>query len=192
MLDIRTHWHRFTKGGGISVRERDFKGVGQSAGEQDHAAPGRPDEQDAPPATVRSCLPLVARVLPLKVAVRGGCKGVNDLRLAAKVPGELYFEVLNCWHGPRLCLGTAPPTLLLVDDRLAQLDALTADVHVARPFDEGSDVAVALAAEGAVGVTVGHSFHHGELPWSGLARIDTTASYGLCLHSCAQRAIRQR
>ena len=51
-------------------------------------------------------------------------------------------------------LGDAAAAFLLVDDRLAQLDALAADVDVARPFDEGADVAVALAAEGTVGVAV--------------------------------------
>ena len=51
-------------------------------------------------------------------------------------------------------LGAAAAPLLLVDDRLAQLDALAADIHVAGPLDEGADVAVALPAEGTVGVAV--------------------------------------
>ena len=55
--------------------------------------------------------------------------------------------------GERL-LGGAAAALLLVDDRLAQLDALAADVDVAGALDEGADVAVALAAERAVGVAV--------------------------------------
>src|SRR5262249_43407613 len=51
-------------------------------------------------------------------------------------------------------LGAAAAPLLLVDDRLTQLDALAADIDVARTFDERADVAVALAAEGTVGVAV--------------------------------------
>ena len=48
----------------------------------------------------------------------------------------------------------APATLFLVDDRLAQLDAFAADIDVAWPFDERPDVAVALAAKGAIGVAI--------------------------------------
>ena len=40
-------------------------------------------------------------------------------------------------------LRDAAAAFLLVDDRLAELDALAADVDVARPFDERADVAVA-------------------------------------------------
>src|SRR5205085_2520652 len=51
-------------------------------------------------------------------------------------------------------LGDAAAALLLVDDRLAQFDALAADVDVAGALDERPDVAVALAAEGTVCVAV--------------------------------------
>src|SRR5262249_2621239 len=51
-------------------------------------------------------------------------------------------------------LGGAAAALLLVDDRLAQLDALAADVHVAGSLDERADLPVTLAAEGTVGVAV--------------------------------------
>ncbi len=51
-------------------------------------------------------------------------------------------------------LRAAAPAFFLVDDRLAQFDAFAADVNVARPFDQGADVAVALAAEGTIGVAI--------------------------------------
>ena len=51
-------------------------------------------------------------------------------------------------------LRVAAAAFLLVEDRLAELDALAADVDVAGPFDERADVAVALAAERAVGIAV--------------------------------------
>ena len=54
-------------------------------------------------------------------------------------------EELSCW-----CRGAS----FLVEDRLAQLDALAADVDVARPFDQRADVAIALAAERTEGVAV--------------------------------------
>jgi len=37
----------------------------------------------------------------------------------------------------------------LVEDRLAKLDALAADVNVAGPFDKGTDVSITLATERA-------------------------------------------
>src|SRR5262249_25641054 len=51
-------------------------------------------------------------------------------------------------------LGDAAATFFLVDDRLAQLDALAADVDVAGAFDERTDVPVTLPAEGTVGIAV--------------------------------------
>src|SRR5262244_2358393 len=52
-------------------------------------------------------------------------------------------------------LGHASAAALLVEDRLTELDALAADVDIAGPFDEGADVAVALAAERAERVLLG-------------------------------------
>ena len=51
-------------------------------------------------------------------------------------------------------LGDAPPAALLVEDGLAKLDAFTANVDIARTFDERADVAVAFATERAEGVAV--------------------------------------
>src|SRR5437870_5957517 len=51
-------------------------------------------------------------------------------------------------------LGDAAATFFLIDDRLAQLDALAADVNVAGALDQRADVAVAFAAKGAKGVAV--------------------------------------
>src|SRR5262249_40035385 len=68
-------------------------------------------------------------------------------------------------------LGAAPAPLLLVDDRLAQLDALAADVDVVGPLDQGADVAVALAAEGTIGVPVPPGVPGGLAPASPCARV---------------------
>jgi hypothetical protein len=51
-------------------------------------------------------------------------------------------------------LGDAATAFLLVDDGLAELDALAADVDIAGPFDEGPDIAITLAAEGTKGIPV--------------------------------------
>ena len=52
-------------------------------------------------------------------------------------------------------LGTPRRLPLLVEDRLAELDAFAADVDVAGTFHQGANVAIALAAERAVGVFLG-------------------------------------
>lgn len=44
-------------------------------------------------------------------------------------------------------LGRSPAALLLLQNRLAQVDALAADIDVARPFDQRADIAVTLATE---------------------------------------------
>ena len=53
------------------------------------------------------------------------------------------------------CLLGAAAFALLVEDRLAELDALAADVDVARSFDQRADVAIALATERTEGVLLG-------------------------------------
>src|SRR5687767_14730589 len=49
-------------------------------------------------------------------------------------------------------LGCAAAALLLLQDRLAQVNTLAADVNISGPLDERTYVAVALAAERAKGV----------------------------------------
>ena len=44
-------------------------------------------------------------------------------------------------------LAGAAPAAFLLEDRLAEVDTLAADINVARAFHQGADVAVALAAE---------------------------------------------
>ena len=49
-------------------------------------------------------------------------------------------------------LARAAAAALLFEDRLAEVDALAADVNVAGALDQRADVAVALATEGTEGV----------------------------------------
>jgi hypothetical protein len=46
----------------------------------------------------------------------------------------------------------AATSFLLIEDRLAKFDALAADVNVAGPLNERSDLSIALSAEGAMSV----------------------------------------
>src|SRR5437016_7557624 len=48
----------------------------------------------------------------------------------------------------------AAAAFFLINDGLAELDALAADVHFAGPLDEGSNIAEALLAKRTVGVAI--------------------------------------
>src|SRR6516162_2836317 len=71
-------------------------------------------------------------------------------------------------------LGHPSAALLLVDNGLAKLDAFAADVDIARPFDEGAYIAIALATEGAIGRAVSASSVRGgtssSIPRTGIFR----------------------
>ena len=75
--------------------------------------------------------------------------------LADHVGVELFLELARGRDVGEERLGHAPPFPLLVEDLLAKLDAIAADVNVAGTFHERADVAVALAAERAIGVFLG-------------------------------------
>jgi len=53
--------------------------------------------------------------------------------------------LVHATHGPES--PTRAALAFLVEDRLAEFDALAADVNVVRPFHERSDVAIALATK---------------------------------------------
>src|SRR5262249_55415153 len=61
----------------------------------------------------------------------------------------------------QLCLDGAgraslPAAPVLLDDRLAQLDALPADVDLAGALDQGTHVPIVLATKGAKGIAMRH------------------------------------
>src|SRR5262249_15961997 len=72
--------------------------------------------------------------------------------LADHVKVELFLDLARRRNVGEKCLGHASPLPLLVEDLLAQLDTIAADVHVARPLHQGADIAIALAAEGAISI----------------------------------------
>src|SRR5208283_4306312 len=84
---------------------------------------------------------------------------------------ELFLDGARRGYVGEERLGAAPPPLLLIDDRLTQLDALAADIDVAGAFHEGADLAIALAAEGTVGVAVAPGAPGGLAPPSPSARV---------------------
>jgi hypothetical protein len=58
--------------------------------------------------------------------------------------------------GEQLLAGSSAAAFL-VEDRLAKIDALAADINVARSFDQRSDIAIALATERTKSVFLGGS-----------------------------------
>src|SRR5207253_6444133 len=76
--------------------------------------------------------------------------------LGHRLPDDVGVEVLDDLAGSgdfaEQLLRPAAAALLLVENRLAQLDALSADVNVARPFHQGADLAITFAAERTIRV----------------------------------------
>ena len=115
------------------------------------AAAGRTDQQDVRllDFDVRA---FGAEHQPLVVAVDGHGQHLLGVLLADHVLVELGDDFARRGNlGEELLAGAAAAPLLL-EDRLAKLDALAADVDVARSFDQRTDVAIALAAERTKGV----------------------------------------
>lgn len=54
-------------------------------------------------------------------------------------------------------LALTPPSLLLFEDRLAEINAFAADVDISGTFDQWADVPVALATERTEGILLGRS-----------------------------------
>ena len=92
---------------------------------------------------------------PLVVVVDRHGEDLLGVVLADDVLVQLPHDVprRGDFHEGLFAAPAAAP--LLLEDRLAQVDALAADVDVAGPLDQGPYVAIALAAKGAEGVLLG-------------------------------------
>ena len=155
VLDVLADVAGLGERGGVADGERHVEDLGERAGQERLAAAGRADQEDVALVDLDVAAAVVAEAEPLVVVVDGDGEDLLGPLLADDVLVELLLDrraatgMLDDGG-----FGAAAALLLLVDDRLAELDALAADVDVAGPFDERADVAVALAAEGAVGVAV--------------------------------------
>ena len=148
VFHVLAHIPRFGKGRRITDSERDIQNPGQGACQQRLAGAGRPDQQDV------GFLDFDIRALPAErqsfvVVVHGDGQRLFGSLLPHNVLIHLRDDFARCRDlVEQLFRGTAPPFLLL-EDRLAEIDALTTNVDVTRPFDQRADVAVALATERA-------------------------------------------
>ncbi len=92
---------------------------------------------------------------PLVVAMDGHCQHLFGVFLADDVLIELGDDLPRCKHFVEKRLAGASSPAFLFKDGLAKIDAFAANVDVARPLYQGSDVAIAFATEGAESVFFG-------------------------------------
>ncbi len=152
VLDVLADVAGLGERGGVADGEGDVEDAGQGLGQQRLAAAGRADQEDVRLVELDVAVALLAVDEPLVVVVDGDGEDLLGAVLADDVLVELFLDLARGGDVGEEGLGDAPAAAFLVEDRLAELDALAADVDVAGPFDERADVAVALAAERAVGV----------------------------------------
>src|SRR5262249_16615477 len=112
---------------------------------------GRPDEQDVRFLDLDIRAFVAERQSLVVVVDRDGQDALAKL-LADDVLIELRDDLARRGDAGEERLGRSAPRLPLVQDRLAEVDALATDVNVAGPLDERTYVAVALAAERTEGV----------------------------------------
>ena len=155
VLDVLADVAGLGQRGGVADREGDVEDPGQGPGEQGLAAAGRADQEDVRLVEFDLGVVVLGVDQPLVVVMDGDRQDLLGAVLVDDVRVELLLDLARGRDVGEEGLGDPSPPPLLVEDRLAELDAFAANVDVARPFDERADVAVALAAERAVGVLLG-------------------------------------
>ena len=154
VLDVLTDVAGLGQRGGVGDRERDVEHPGQRLGEVGLAAAGRADHQDVGLGDLDD---LVLAVLaahglepgldPLVVVVDRHGERLLRVLLADDVGVEELEDLLGLGQLVEADLGALAE--LLLDDLVAEVDALVADVD-AGAGDELLDLLLALAAEGAL------------------------------------------
>ena len=124
-------------------------------GQQGLPAAGRSDQQDVRLLDFDVVFDVLVQHQPLVVVVHGDGQDFLRLRLADHVLIEVVDDLPRRRDVREEFLRRSAPAPLLVEDRLAKVDAFATDVDVFRPFNERSDVAIAFAAERTVRVFLG-------------------------------------
>ncbi len=81
------------------------------------------------------------------MTVDGDRENALGLLLPDDVLIELRHDLARRGNARKKLLARAASFTFLIENRLAKLDALAADVNVARSFDQWSDVSITLATE---------------------------------------------
>src|ERR1700730_9224082 len=150
VLDILPHIAGLSQRRGVGDRERDVEQPGQRLGEQRLAGAGRPEQQDVGLGQLDAVFTgpggVAARLDPLVVVVDRDRQGLLRLFLANHVRVEKLVDLAGLRQAVPLKLGRLGQFLL--DDLVAQVDALVTDVH-AWAGDELLDLLLTLATERA-------------------------------------------
>jgi hypothetical protein len=89
---------------------------------------------------------------PLVVVVDGDGESLLRVFLSDDVAVEVFDDFSRCGDIGKESFRVSSASMLLFENRLAQLDALAADVDVVGSFDKRADLTVALSAERTTGV----------------------------------------
>jgi hypothetical protein len=146
VLDILADVPGLGQGCRVGDRERDVEDPGEGLGEQGLAAPGRAEQEDVRLLKLDVGVPVLRDLDPLVVVVDGDREGplrrllADDVLLQDLVDLPRFWQILE-FEGSRR-------RELLIDDLVAEVDALVADVD-AGPGDQLLDLALRLPAEAA-------------------------------------------
>jgi hypothetical protein len=166
VLDVLADVAGLGQGGGVGDRERDVEDLRERLGEQRLAAAGRPEQQDVGLLQLEVLLAVRLHHLDaLVVVVDGHRERALGGLLADHVLLEDRVDLLRLRQVLEVEGGGAGE--LLVDDLVAEIDALVADVD-AGAGDQLLDLALRLPAEAAkeLFVGVGRTSHVEPLPRS--------------------------
>jgi hypothetical protein len=166
VLDVLADVARLGERGGVADREGDLQHLGEAARQQRLARAGRPDQQDVALLELDVLLRL-GMEQALVVVVDGDGEDALRLVLADDVLVEEVLDLRRRRDRAELLrrrlrlLLLLPRLQLLEEERVAQLDALVADVDARRAGDEAQHLAPVLLAEGAaLDVTVAADARH--------------------------------
>ena len=154
VLHVLAHVAGLGERGGVADGEGHVEDLGQGLRQERLARAGGPDQQDVGLVDDHvGDFRVVYQALVMTV------HGHGQHFLGVLLPDDVLIEPGDhlAWRGDLgegLLAGAAAAPLLL-EDRLAEIDALAADVDVAGALDQRSDVAIALATERTEGVFLG-------------------------------------
>jgi len=133
--------------GGVADGEGDLQLVGQRARQQRLAATGRADEQDVGLVDLDVAVADVAVEQPLVVVVHRDRQVLLGVVLPDDVLVQVFLDLSGLGRLPGAGAFRASLAAVLLDDIVAQLDALGANEHVVRPLDQGVGLAPGTAAK---------------------------------------------
>ena len=147
VLDIFTDIAGFSERGGVTDGERDIDGSCQGFREQGLASSGATDQQDVALVDFDFDLFLVGFDETLVVIVHGHRKSAFRLILTDHVVIEEFLDFSGGRNRLKQLSFRGDAFFFLLEDVLAEIGALAADVDVAGAFDHRADFTGRLSTE---------------------------------------------